>query len=168
MGGYLEQYERDEQSRARRNRIIKWVVLACIAVAIAFWIAYSLVHNRAEIGKTRHFLAEVNAHEYQQAYTTWGCTKTSPCPNYDYQRFMQDWGPGTAKSPWKIKNIDACKHFVTVNVIAQGAQMQSLAVERGPNHVLSFAPFPECREKQWRWSNFFHRIFGGGKSSNNS
>lgn len=167
MGGYLEQYEREEQRRAHRNNIIKWIILAGILILIAVWIVYLVFHNRNEVNKAKHFLAEVNAHEYQQAYTTWGCTKASPCPNYDYQRFMEDWGPGTAQSPWKIKNIDACKHFVTVNVIAKGAQMQSLAVERGTSHVLSFAPSPVCMEKQWHWKDFFHRIFGGGKPSSN-
>ncbi|HEX7360808.1 MAG TPA: hypothetical protein VF283_09980 [Bryobacteraceae bacterium] len=163
MGGYLEHYERGEASRAHRTRIIKWVIIACIIAAIAVWIFYMTFHNRVEVQKARHFLAQVNAQHYQQAYATWGCTSTHPCPNYNYQRFMEDWGPKVAQSPWKVDNIDACKYFVTVNVKAKGAPLASLAVERGPKHVLSFAPFPRCREKQWHWGNFFHRIFGGGK-----
>lgn len=165
MGGYLEQYEREEGNRARRNRIIKWVIIAAIIIVVVVWVVHLAVHNRAEISKAKHFLAEVNAHEYQQAYATWGCTQVHPCPNYDYQRFMEDWGPGVAQSPWKITSVDSCQHFVTINVTAKGAQMSSLAVERGPQHMLSFAPYPTCHEKKWRWGQFFHRIFGGGKAS---
>jgi hypothetical protein len=47
-----------------------------------------------------------------------------------------------------------------VNVQAQGAELESLAVQRS-DHSLGFAPSPECQEKQWRWGQFFHRIFHG-------
>ncbi|MGH9652453.1 MAG: hypothetical protein ACRD6B_03190, partial [Bryobacteraceae bacterium] len=137
MGGYLEHYERGEAGRARRNRIIKWAIIACIVAAIVVWIFHLSFHNRAEVQKAKHFLAQVNEQHYQQAYATWGCTSAHPCPNYNYQRFMEDWGPKVAQSPWKVDNTDACKHFVTVNVKAKGAPLASLAVERGPKHVLS-------------------------------
>jgi ABC-type lipoprotein release transport system permease subunit len=163
MGAYLEQYGQGEE---RRNRIIKWIIIGAIAIAIAMWIVYLLVHNRAEIDKAKRFLAEVNAHQYKQAYVLWGCTPASPCPNYDYSRFLEDWGPQSkVTAPWKVVSTDACKTFLTVNVDATGAQMQSIAVERGSNHEMSFAPAPQCMEKKWRWKEFFHRIFGGGTPS---
>jgi hypothetical protein len=74
---------------------------------------------------------------------------------------MADWGPSKkASSPWKIASVDGCRTFVTVNVQADGSELQSLAIERD-NHELGFAPSPECQERKWRWKQFFERIFGG-------
>ena len=106
----------------------------------------------------------MNAHDYKSAYADWGCTTGAPCRNYDYTRFMQDWGPSPKiASPWKIASVDGCKTFVTVNVTAQGAELQSLGVERGTKTIM-FAPAPECQEPKWHWKQFFQRVFGGGKT----
>jgi len=72
---------------------------------------------------------------------------------------MRDWGAKVA-SPWKIASVDGCKTFVTVNVQANGAELQSLMVERG-THVMGFAPAPECQEREWHWKQFFQHVFGG-------
>ncbi len=161
MGSYLQQYGAGDE---RRSRIIKRIVLSCIAIVVLLIAAYFLFHNYPEKQVAKHFLAEVNAHQYQDAYRDWGCTTQHPCPNYDYQRFMQDWGPSTkTSSPWKVNSVDGCKTFVTVNVQADGAQLQSLAIQRD-NQALGFAPAPECQEKQWHWKQFFARIFGRGGS----
>ena len=124
-----------------------------------------MLHNRSEKEAVEHFLDQVNAREYPQAYADWGCTEKTPCPNYDYHRFLDDWGPQKKiTSPWKIASVDGCKAFVTVNVQAGGSELESLAVERGAKTVM-FAPSAECQEPQWRWKQFFRRIFGGGKQS---
>jgi len=159
MGSYLQQYGAGEE---RRNRIIKSIILAVIAALIIWWILYLIFHDYFEKQAVKHFLAQVNAREYQQAYTDWGCTATTPCPNYDFGRFMQDWGHSIS-SPWHIVNVDGCKTFVTVNVQAGGTELQSLGVERGTKTIM-FAPAAECQEPKWHWKQFFQRIFGGGKS----
>jgi hypothetical protein len=156
MGSYLQQYGEGDE---RRIRIIKTIVIACVIVAILAISAYLFFRNYPEKHAIKQFLAEVNAHQYEAAYRDWGCTPSHPCRDYNYNRFMQDWG-AKVSSPWKIASVDGCKTFVTVNVQANGAELESLAVQRG-NHTLSFAPAPECQERQWRWKQFFHRIFGG-------
>jgi hypothetical protein len=73
---------------------------------------------------------------------------------------MRDWGPeSNAKSPWKIASTDSCKTFLTVNVDAQGAELQSLAIQRS-DLSLGYAPAPECQERKWRWKQFFQRLTG--------
>jgi hypothetical protein len=162
MGSYLQQYGAGEE---RRNRVIKWIVLGCIGAAILAWILYLVFHNYPEKQVVRRFLNEVNAHNYQAAYHDWGCTPQHPCPNYDFRRFMEDWGPSKkVTSPWAIASVDGCKTFVTVNVQAQGSELQSLAVERN-DHSLGFAPAPECQEYKWHWKQFFDRIFHRGSSA---
>lgn len=162
MGTYLQQYGAGEEER---NRVIKWIILSCIAAAVIAFAAYLIFHNYPEKQVAKHFLADVNNHDYQAAYQLWGCTTEHPCPNYDYGRFMQDWGPSNKITPpWRVQSIDGCKAFVTINVQAQGSELQSLAVER-QNNALSFAPAPECQEKQWHWKQFFQRVLHPGSTS---
>lgn len=158
MGTYLQHYGEGEE---RRGRAIKIIILSVIGALILWWILYLVLHNRSEKNAVNHFLGQLNAREYQQAYTDWGCTDKTPCPNYDYKRFLEDWGPDKKiTSPWQIASVDGCKSFVTVNVKAGGAELESLGVERGTDTIM-FAPAPECQEPQWHWKQFFHRIFGG-------
>ncbi len=157
MGSYLEQYGVDEY---RRNRTIKWIILSSIGLVILVLGAYLLFQNYAEKQVVSRFLAQINGHNYDAAYHDWGCTQEHPCPNYDRGRFLNDWGPSKKiSSPWKIASVEGCKSFVTVNVQADGAELQSLAVERD-NKSLGFAPAPECQERRWRWKQFFGRMLG--------
>jgi len=157
MGSYLEQYGVDEY---RRNRTIKWIILSSIGLVILVLGAYFLFQNYAEKQVVSRFLAQINGHNYDAAYHDWGCTPEHPCPNYDRGRFLNDWGPSKKiSSPWKIASVEGCKSFVTVNVQADGAELQSLAVERD-NKGLGFAPAPECQERRWRWKQFFGRLLG--------
>jgi hypothetical protein len=158
VGSYLQQYGAGDE---RRIRIIKTIVIASVAVLALLIAAYFFFRNYPEKQIIKRFLAEVNSRNYAAAYRDWGCTTSKPCRDYDYNRFMEDWGPKVS-SPWKIASVDGCKSFVTVNVQAKGAELQSLMVQRG-THVMGFAPAPECQERRWHWKEFFHRIFGGSK-----
>ena len=158
MGSYLQQYGIEDE---HRGRVIKRLVLAGAAVIILAVAAYLFFHNYPEKRVAGKFLTLINSHNYKDAYREWGCTEQHPCPNYDFQRFLNDWGPGSkATSAWNVASVDGCKSFVTVNVQARGSELQSLAVQR-EDHSLGFAPSPECQERQWRWGQFFRRIFGG-------
>ena len=162
MAGYLEEYGVEDQ---RRSRAIKRIVLVCIATLFLVVIGFLFFHNFSEKKTVSHFLDQVNAKNYQEAYRQWGCTTEHPCPNYDYRRFMEDWGPSKQGSaPWKVASVDGCTTFVTINVQATGEPLQSLSVERSDGS-LGFAPSPECQEKQWRWKQFFGRIFHGASSN---
>ncbi len=162
MSSYLQQYGAGEE---QRNRVIKWIILSVVAALVIAAASYLIFHNYPEKHVATHFLDEVNSRDYQAAYRDWGCTTAHPCPNYDYARFMQDWGPSkNVAPPWHVQSTDSCNAFLTINVQAQGSELQSLAVQRD-NHALSFAPAPECQERQWRWKQFFQRLFHGGSSS---
>ncbi len=161
MGDYLQQYGIEEE---HRNRIIKRIVLAVVAAIIVLIAGYLIFHNYPERRVVNSFVAKINAHDYKGAYAEWGCTDRHPCPNYDFQRFLDDWGPSKkTSSPWKVVSTDSCKSFLTANVQAQGSELESLSVQR-EDHSLGFAPAPECQERKWRWRQFFQRVFGGGTS----
>lgn len=162
MGSYLQQYGVEE---TRRNRTVKIILVAAVSVVVLALVAYLVLHNYFEKRVAKEFLSDVNAGQYQKAYEAWGCTAQHPCSNYDYQRFLEDWGPAKKKSgSWEIANTDSCRSFLTVNVQAPGTELQSLAVQRS-DKSLGFAPAPECQERQWRWKAFFQRMFGGGGES---
>lgn len=158
MGSYLQNYGAGEE---QRNRIIKRTILITLAVIIVGSIFHWIFHNYPEKQLVKKFLAELNQHEYKKAYSTWNCEADHTCRYYDYDHFLQDWGPSKkTSSPWKIASVDGCRAFVTVNVQAQGAELQSLAVTRGVNGI-GFAPAPECQERKIRLGRFFHRLFHG-------
>lgn len=156
MGSYLQTYGVADE---RRGRIIKRLLIAAGSVLAILLFGYLFFHNYSEKRVANSFLDKINAKDYQAAYREWGCTDQHPCPNYDFHRFMNDWGPASkAESPWKVTSIDACKSFVTINVQAKGTELESLAVQRN-DKSLGFAPASECQEPQWHWKQFFSRIF---------
>jgi hypothetical protein len=156
VGSYLQTYGIEEE---HRGRIIKRLLIAVGSVLAVLLLGYLFFHNYPEKRVVNSFLDKINARNYQSAYEQWGCTSQHPCPNYDYQRFLQDWGPASkAQAPWRVASVDSCKSFLTVNVQAPGAELQSLAIQRS-DKSLGFAPAPECQEKKWRWGQFFNRIF---------
>ncbi len=162
MGTYLQQYGVEDE---HRNRIVRRIIFSLLGVLVLGIIAYFALKDHAEKQKASDFLALVNSSKFEDAYRVWGCTTAHPCPNYDMKRFMQDWGPAKkASSPWKIASVDGCRQFVTVNVEATGAELQSLSVQRSDDS-LGFAPGPECQEMKWRWKQFFDRILGRGSKS---
>jgi hypothetical protein len=157
MGTFFQQYGVEE---ARRNRIIRNIILSCVGLLVLGIVGYFVFHDYSEKQVAKRFLADVNAHRYEEAYRDWGCSRQHPCPNYDYGRFMEDWGPAKKiTSPWTISSVDSCRSFLTLNVKAAGAEVQSLSVQRSDGS-LGYAPAPECQEKMWRWGQFFNRILG--------
>jgi hypothetical protein len=157
MSNYLDTYGAGEE---RRNQIVKRVAIAVVAAIIVAIAAYLFFENYPEKQVVNHFLAQVNSGKYQEAYQTWGCSAGHPCAGYDYNKFMEDWGPKANHSKWSISGVDGCKNGVIITVAAQGAEPEPLWVER-ENKALSFSPWPECQGKQWRFRQFFHRLFGG-------
>jgi hypothetical protein len=158
MASYLDQYGVGDE---RRIRLIKRIAIAVLIVLVVAIALYLFLKNYPEKQTIKHFLAEVNAGQLQTAYQSWGCTNAHPCPNYTYQKFLEDWSKKSgASGDWKIAKVDGCKSGVIVTVSKQGAEPAPLWVERG-DQALSFSPWPECQGKKWRFKQFFHRIFGG-------
>jgi hypothetical protein len=155
MASYMASYGVEDE---RRSRTIKHIVFWLAGALVLSVVLYFVLKDHTEEQVAKSFISELNEHNYQLAYSTW-CPK--PCEQYDYARFMSDWADKKITSPWKIDSTDSCKAFLTVNVTANGAELQSLSIERGTN-VLSFAPAPECQEYKWHWKQFFKRIFGSG------
>ncbi len=162
MSTFFQQYGVEDE---RRSKTVWRIVYICLGLLILGVAAYFLLQDRPEKNVANTFIEKVNAKQFSEAYRDWGCTAEHPCPHYDYKRFLEDWGPEKkTTSPWKVASVDSCRSFLTVNVKAEGAELESLSVQRS-DRSLGFAPSPECQERQWRWKQFFSRIFGGGSDS---
>jgi hypothetical protein len=157
MAGYLDAYGAGDEQRIRT---IKRLVVAAVAVLVIGITAYSLLQNFREKQKVKEFLAQVNAGQYQTAYQTWGCSESHPCPQYSYQKFLEDWAPKAAHPAWQISTVDGCRTGVVVTVASSGLEPQPLWVQRS-DKSLSYSPWPECQEREWRFRQFFRRVFGG-------
>ncbi len=157
MASYLDTYGAGDE---RRARIIKRSVIADIAAVVIAIALYLGFRNYREKQVVDRFLAEVNAGHYQAAYRLWGCADTHPCPEYSYQKFLEDWGPKQTRSAWQISDVDGCPTGVVITVNAAGSQPAPLWVDRSDKRI-SFSPWPECQGKRWRFRQFFHRTTGG-------
>ena len=139
MSGYLQDYGAGEE---RRARFIKWLVVALVALLIIGFSGYEFFQNYSEERLVKQFLSELNASQFPAAYQTWGCSDTHPCRDYNYQRFLEDWGPAKQTTVWKVADVDGCATGAIVTVSAPGAEKTPLWVERGTSS-LTFSPWPE-------------------------
>jgi hypothetical protein len=156
MPSYLDAYGADDE---RRNRIIKRVVIGVLVILAVATAAYLFFDNYREKKVVNHFLSLVNSGQFQAAYQSWGCTASHPCPEYSYQKFLEDWGPKQNGKDWKVSDVDGCPTGVVVTVDAPGFDPQPLWVQRS-DKSLSFSPWPECQGKKWRFRQFFRRVLG--------
>ena len=91
MAGYLDQYGAGEE---RRNRIIFRTIMAVLILAVSGTLGWYLLLNHHQESVVKSFIAALKNHDTQGAYRIWGCTAAKPCPDYNYDKFLQDWGPG--------------------------------------------------------------------------
>ena len=88
--GYLDQYGVAE---GRRERRIKRASLTLLAIIVVGGSLYLWFKNYREEQRMKGFLASLEHGDYPAAYSFWGCKVESPCRNYDYKSFLEDWGP---------------------------------------------------------------------------
>ncbi|HLJ49331.1 MAG TPA: hypothetical protein VKU01_25130 [Bryobacteraceae bacterium] len=161
MASYLESYGAVEEHKARQRRFIKLGVLLAIVVAIVGTVAYALFKNFSEESRAKEFLQLMANQQYQDAYRLWGCTEATPCRDYSFPKFMDDWGPKSGHanaSAAKISMSQSCGSGVLIRLDYPGAEAVTLWVER-KNDILSFAPWPECPGKHWHIGTFLRGLF---------
>jgi len=147
MSGYLEAYGAREEQRARRIRIFKVASIVLVAALVIGFTLYGLLKNRSEEQQAKLFVQLLQQHDYTGAYRLWGCTDTNPCPNYPFNKFMEDWGPASAhadESSAQIGLSQSCGSGVVIRLDYPGSEQPvPLWVEHG-SKIISFAPWEEC------------------------
>ena len=158
MPGYLDQYGAGEE---RRNQIIIRIVVTALAVVILGGLSWYLLKNHHQESVVKTFVRDVRRGDYHAAYNAWGCTAQRPCSGYDYNKFMQDWGPGASGPDAAVVGVtdsESCNNGVLLTVDVNRARQEKLWVDKD-NDAISFAPFPVCPHKN-PWAIMIHRTIG--------
>ena len=146
MGSYLQTYGVED---ARRGRAIKAILLIAGVLFVLVVAGYFFFHNFPERQKVKRFLSEINAHDYKAAYAMWGCTDAHPCPQYAFNKFLEDWGPQSKHADIaaaKLAKTKSCDTGIIQFVEFPGNDEVQLWVERR-DKVLGFAPWPVCNPR---------------------
>jgi len=146
MAGYLETYGAGAE---RRERHTKQLLLILAIILVAGGSFYFWFRNYRETRQAKLFFELLAKKDYKAAYALWGCTDATPCPNYDFSKFMEDWGPESDHSnPSSVEftRIRGCATGVIVEVNFGGGVIEYLWVDR-KTRDLGFAPFPVCNPR---------------------
>jgi len=163
MPSYLEAYGAGETHRSQVMHRWKIGIAIGLAALVVAGVLYGVFRNYSQESIVNAFLTHLRNGEYQDAYRMWGCTEETPCREYAFPKFFDDWGP---KSPHpsaqgaKLGVVQSCGNGVVIQVVYPTGDPVSLFV-RKDNGVISFAPWLECPGRHWHfrawWDSLWHR-----------
>ncbi|MFN3322266.1 MAG: hypothetical protein ACK5AZ_02120 [Bryobacteraceae bacterium] len=146
MSAFLENYGAGEE---RRERIIKRIALSVLLLAVMGGILYYNFRNYKEERQSRLFFERLQAQDYEGAYQTWGCTPDTPCRDYSFEKFMEDWGPQSPHADLtalSVKTSRSCENGIIQTATFASGDSVMLWVERS-DLSLGFAPWPVCNPR---------------------
>jgi hypothetical protein len=158
MSDYLEGYgERDQ----RRAKVIRWLVIGVLILVVGGTLGYFAFRDYPQERRARMFLDRLKAKDYRGAYSLWGCTDQTPCPQYPFEEFLKDWGPQgnyAAVDQARITGKKSCDEGVIEFVSVPNQPQVLLWVDRNAES-LSFAPWTlktippgfRGRLQAWMW-----------------
>ncbi|HTM47514.1 MAG TPA: hypothetical protein VL285_02465 [Bryobacteraceae bacterium] len=142
MAGYLDRYGEGYAERAKRRKL---VLIAVVSMIVATAGLYLALHNHRQKAQVSQFIQLLQKHDYKTAYTLWGCSDTKPCPEYSFDKFMEDWGPKSQYgqiASFDIARSKACGSGVIVTV-ELGQKQERLWVE-GDQLTIGYSPWSVC------------------------
>lgn len=158
MPGFLDNYG---VSDARRERNVKRWVFGCIAAVFLALGGYWFWHDFHEKRQVSSFLSLLEEKRFEDAYRLWGCDPAHPCRDYNFHKFLEDWGP---KSPHPdpsrahVRRTRSCDDGV-IQIIeyARGDEV-FLYIDRRTRQI-SFSPFSYCVDATGRNTRFWDIFF---------
>jgi hypothetical protein len=143
MAGYLEQYGAGDE---RRAKIIKTLVISIVSLVLVGGVLLFVFHNYREESRVKQFYALLKAKDYKGAYALFGCTDTTPCRYYAFEKFQEDFGPNTGHdnlSNVRISRSRTCGSGVLLTIDLGANQQEKLWVERHDMSI-GFPPVQGC------------------------
>jgi hypothetical protein len=143
MAGYLEQYGAGDE---RRAKVIKTLVISVVALVVVGGALFFIFHNYREESRVKQFYALLKAKDYKGAYALFGCTDTTPCRYYAFEKFKEDFGPNTGHDDLtniRISRSRSCGSGVLLTVDFGKNQQERLWVERHDMSI-GFPPVQGC------------------------
>jgi hypothetical protein len=131
------------QADRRYEKIAKLAGYALLAAVVAGGLYWLLFRNWREERQISTFLTLLEQQKYEDGYRMWGCSTETPCPNYSYNKFLEDWGPNSAIG--NVSNFHVGRSYdqpsgVIILVEVNGHKIANLWVGRG-SEVIGFSPY---------------------------
>jgi hypothetical protein len=143
VAGYLDHYgEGDEKREKKIKRTLLVLFIATVAGAALFF----MFKNYRQERRVKAFLTHLSQKDYRSAYALWGCSEASPCRDYAFEKFMEDWGPQSPRAKtdrYRITRSRSCGSGVVLTVETGGDQPEYLWVEKRDLSI-GFSPYPGC------------------------
>jgi hypothetical protein len=161
MAGYLDSYGVTDQKRERRLKSILLFTAIAVIVGLA---GFLFLRNFQEKRALNSFFDALKANNHQEAYRIWGCTPESPCRDYSFEKFMEDWGPGGPYSnaeAARITTVDSCGTGVVMTIQYPKAEPFGIWVER-ETRTLGFAPWHRCPGRHLNLRGFVDNLLNRG------
>jgi hypothetical protein len=139
------------ESDARRERVLKRMLLAVLALAVVSAAGWFLSRDFTEKRQVRRFVELLEAKNYDEAYRLWGCDPASPCRDYSKEKFLEDWGPSgvyTRHQALKFGSKRSCEGGI-IQYLEYGKTEDDVVhiyVQRS-DLTLGFAPWPVCNPR---------------------
>lgn len=145
MYDYLDKFGVADARREKRLKTIFFTVLALAVVAGALWF---FLRNYKEESRVKEFLSLLEQKDFKSAYGMWGCTDATPCRDYKFDKFLQDWGPQSdaadVSSIQRLK-LKSCDNGI-IQLLKIKGQDVNIYVDRA-TLVLGFSPWPVCNPR---------------------
>jgi hypothetical protein len=143
MSGYLDHYGEGHEQRAKRTKVLVAIGLIVLIGAVAGYLALRNHRQKAQVGK---FIELLQKQDYAGAYRLWGCTEAKACPDYPFNRFLEDWGPQSKNAridSYSISKSRACGSGVIVTVDLGQGREERFWVETS-EMTIGYSPWTVC------------------------
>ena len=149
---YLSNYGVKDARREKRFFRIAGSIAGAALLGTILWY-YLRTYNEEQIAK--QFFANLQARNYKAAYAQFGCTDASPCRDYSFDRFLEDWGeksPYANTSTVDFSLVEPCGNTVWFTIKQPGTRPVGIAVDP-ESKLVTFTPSASC-PGVWRVRDF--------------
>ena len=150
MSSYLAGYGEGEE---RKAKLFKWAALGIPTALVLGVVLYFFLRHYPQRSQLAGFLDDMRAGNVASAYTRWGCSQQNPCRDYNWERFLADFGPkGMYKDlpnaklteKWSCSPSDGLGGII--RVFDAGPDHELALYVAKPQPVMGFAP----PRRNWR------------------
>lgn len=156
-GDYLSNFGVADAKREKRFLRTVALIVGSVLLATFLWLYFRTFYEERAV---HQFLSNLQKHDYKTAHAQFGCTDATPCRDYDFTKFMEDWGD---KSPYadvsnvKVTLAEPCGNTVWVTIKHPGQKELGLGVDT-ETRIITFAPEARC-PGVWRAREFPEKLW---------
>ena len=139
--GYLDDYY--SASGARREEILKALTVTLVVTVIVGGVFYFFFKNYFEERRVSAFLTLLQEENYAAAYELWGCSIEEPCRDYNYDNFLEDWGPASPLGrvdSFRLGRSAEVGSGVIIEIRINGRSQPELWVEK-ESKIVGYSPY---------------------------